>query len=427
MGLLDDEDRIPPVWERLSEIFRYPLRSACLVALGVYTFIYLLGLIFFPFYLLFMIAAYVGLYKFAADVLEATAHGWMEPPEAQSTNTSWVMVKLFGLLVGLYVGVFAIWLLTGSAFLTVFVALAFALALPAGIMIVVMTNSLLHALNPVGWARLIGRIGWAYFVAVLLLMLLGLSQGMAEALFAQLTGFGMLAQIGGFLITGYFMIASFHLMGYLIYEKHEALGVEVREPQPATVDGDSSSELLTEVEDLVADGDTDGAIAHLAQALKQGGLIAEHERYRKLLQLQGRKEELVEHAREYIPVLLYGHENPKKAMLVAEEALGLDPGFRPKEPKTVLDLARIMDQFNKHEAVLKLTSGFAREHPKHPDVAENYLLAAKALWMAREADAQALKLLRQIMARYPDHELKGDMEKLARAIETAMGGTPKPA
>lgn len=426
MSSLVQEDRIPPVWERLPQVFAYPFHPTCLASLVLYAFIYGLGF-FLPFIgLLLALVAYIGLYKFAADVLEATARGRMEPPEIQSSSTDWMLAKQFLLVVGLVVGVLGIAELTESLFFTVLSAMTAAMVLPAAIMIVVMTNSLLNALNPLNWYDVIHRIGWGYLVAVLLLMMLSFSQGVAENVVLSLAGYGFLGSITLFLVSGYFLIASFHLMGYLVYANHEDLGVDVvgdGVEKPGQSNSGASTPVLAQVESLLGQGDTDGAIACLRQNLNQGGLPEEHERYRKLLALQGRTDEMLAHAREYIDVLLYGHEDEKKAMLVMQESLRQDPKFRPKQTKTVLDLAQVLDRFQDHESVLRLTNGFANRHPKHPDVCENYYLAARALWFGRGEEKQALKILTQLQKRFPDHSKRPDIEKLARLIQGAKATT----
>lgn len=429
MGLLADEGRIPPVWERLPAIFRYPFHGTCLVTLGVYAILYFLGMVF-PLLLglILTIAAYAGLYKFSADVLEATAHGWMEPPEIQSTGSSMMLVKQFAIAVVMYGLVFLTGFLTGSAFLAITVAVICLLAWPASIMLVVMTNSLINALNPLSWFDVISRMGKAYFIAAALLGLLALSQGMAEQFLVGLTGFGMLAGVGTFLIAGYFMIASFHLMGYLIFEKHEELGIEVKGEGPSSGDEtEAASPLLGEVASLLREGETDTAIARLRQSLKQGGLLEEHDHYRKLLQLQGRNRELLEHARDYLPILLYGHEQAKKAMQLVQECLRMDPRFKPGQAKEIRDLARVLDRFEDYESVIRLTNGFARAHPRHPDVAENYYLAARAFWFGRGQKEQALGILKQLLRRYPDHPLKAEMARLATRLESGPDASASPA
>jgi len=374
-----------------------------------------------PFFFFFFLA-HIGLYKFAADSLEATAHGYLEPPEIQSPNTSWVMLKLFLLIVGLYF-MLSMVAFTGSVGLTGLVAVILAISFPAAIMILVMSNSLPAALNPIAWFTIISRMGLGYFIAVALLLLLMISQAVAESLLANLAGFSRLSAIGFFVIGAYFVIASFHLMGYLIYQNHEELGVEPRAPQARGEGSDGGSPLLAQVRGFIKEGRRDEAIDHLRRALNQGGLPEEHDKYRQLLSLKGDKKALLEHAREYIPVLLYGHEQDKKAMNLAVECLNMDPSFRPKEAKQVLDLARIMDRLGDHESIIRLTNGFAQQHPHHPDVAENYFLAARALWFGRGKGEQAKRIVSQLIKRYPDHPQVDAMQRLAEQLSSDPGVT----
>jgi tetratricopeptide (TPR) repeat protein len=421
-SLATDPDRIPPIWERLPQVFAYPLKSASLAALGLYGILFSVGIVIPVIGLLFLLGAWVGLYKFAYDVLEATARGREEPPDVQSGTTSWVLVKTFVLFFVLGFAVALIGGVTESLFLMAIVALFVVAALPAAIIILAMTNSLLNALNPLTWVGIMRVVGLPYFIASLLLFMLAISQGTAEYLLASVVGMGFLGSLGGFLIGGYFLVASFHLMGYLVHQHHEALGVDQDvEASTAKLQAESTTPLLTEADALVKEGEVDAAIALLGKNLKQGGLPEEHDRYRKLLTLQGRKEELLAHGRQYITVLLYGLEQTKKALGVAEECLKLDPRFQTAEPKQVLDMARVADDFNRHELVLRLTNGFANRHPKHPDVVENYYLAAKALFLGRGEEAKAHNILSQLQKRYPDHELREDIDRLATATAKAAG------
>lgn len=419
--LATDPDRIPPIWERLPQVFAYPLKGPCLAALLLYGILYTVGIIVPVVGLLFLLGAFVGLYKFAYDVLEGTARGREEPPEVQSGATSWVLFKTFALF---FVLIFAITMIAGvteSLLLTGLSALFAVLALPAAIIILAMTNSLINALNPVTWVGIMRVVGLPYFIASLLLFMLAASQGTAEYLLTSVVGMGLLGAVGGFVIGGYFLIASFHLMGYLVHQHHEALGVEQEVETASGLEVEGRSPLLTEVESLVKSGEVDEAVALLGRNLQQGGLPEEHDRYRKLLDLQGRKDDLLSHGRKYIPVLLYGVEQPKKALGVAEECLKIDPSFQTSEPKQVLDMARVADEYDRHDLVLRLTNGFANRHPKHPDVVENYYLAAKAFFLGRGEESKAHNILAQLQKRYPDHALREDIDRLASATGKLAG------
>ncbi|MEQ6886750.1 DUF4013 domain-containing protein [Salicola sp. Rm-C-2C1-2] len=415
-----DSSRVPPVWERLPQIFGYPFKPACLTTLGLAALLYAIGMLVPLLGLILVIVAWVVLYKFAYDVLEATARGWMTPPEIQRKSNSWVLVKTFGLFVLLGIAVTGIAIATGSMVLVATTSLFIVAALPAAIITLAMSNSLMAALNPGTWVSIMRSVGLPYFIASLLLLMLSISQGMAESMVAGVFGPNLLGQVGVFLIGGYFLVASFHLMGYLVYQHHHSLGVEqeVSAADRARAANPDLTPLLQEVEGLVADGNVGDAIDRLQREFRQSGLQPqEHERYRKLLHLQGRTEDLLAHSRAYISTLLYGLEQPKKAMSIAEEALRLDTSFQPEDPRQVRDLARLADQYEHHDLVIRLTSPFGKENPKHPHLPENYYLGAKALFEGRGDEQKALKILRQLQKHFPDHELRDRVDELAERAE----------
>ena len=68
----------------------------------------------------------------------------------------------------------------------------------------------------------------------------------------------------------------------------------------------------------------------------------------------------------------------------------------------ILPLAQTAAGKQHYDTVLKLTRGFAKHHPGHPHIVENYFLSARALAKKGERD-KAQQLLQQLLARYPDH------------------------
>ena len=77
-----------------------------------------------------------------------------------------------------------------------------------------------------------------------------------------------------------------------------------------------------------------------------------------------------------------------------------DPASLPAD--SILPLAQQAGKQQHYRTVLNLTRNFAKNHPNHPHLVENYYLAALALVKTGAVD-KALPLLQQLHTRYPDH------------------------
>ena len=100
--------------------------------------------------------------------------------------------------------------------------------------------------------------------------------------------------------------------------------------------------------------------------------------------------------------------------LIAAAARGHQPSFdliRPEleriDPETlpadsVLPLAQFAARQQHYKTVLAITRQFAKNHPEHPQLIDNYILAARALAKIGAVD-KAQQLLQQMLTRFPDH------------------------
>ncbi|WP_298642595.1 hypothetical protein [uncultured Cardiobacterium sp.] len=92
-----------------------------------------------------------------------------------------------------------------------------------------------------------------------------------------------------------------------------------------------------------------------------------------------------------------------------------DPAQLPAD--SILPLAQQAGKQQHYRAVLNLTRNFAKNHPNHPHLVDNYYLAALALAKTGQTD-KALPLLQQLHARYPDHP---HAAQIARALARLQG------
>lgn len=399
---------IVPFWNRLREISLYPLHADALLTICVLALCHLVAYL--PFGRFLDLLVWVAMYKYAFECLRASANGRLTPPESSVSvedSTGWSQIWLQFLFIAAAIAGF---LLLGPGG-GIVVLLLLGLCWPAAVMSLAMDQNLLHALNPATWLAILARLGWPYVAVVLLYFVFFASQLYAQAFAAQILP-GFLAIVIISAISHYVIVATFHLMGYLIYQYHEEVGYEPEQPpaplRRAAAD-DPDQETLDQAAQLVREGDLDGAREHVAQQLRsRGGTEALHAQYRKLLALGGRREEQLRHGREWITLLL-SQDKDRRAVDVARECLDLDPAFQPSSPDEVARIAQKAVDAGTTQVALKLLSGFGKRYPKHRDIPQNYLLAAKLLAERMGRDAEARTLLDQLAKAYPEHPLSKDI------------------
>ncbi len=419
--LVHDHGRIQPFWLRIPSFFAYPSQKSVLMVmigfsvLQIFTFIP--GVDWIVALLLWLAA-----YKYSYEVLVHTAEGHLDPPESRyMAGTDSMGLRQFLLVIGMMLMVQGVWWFTESMIISGVFALCLLLAFPAAIITLGMTRSLFAALNPITWISLISRIGGPYFLVFFFLFLMVTSVGSLEAFIApdgELM-YVLMRPIFYFL-DFYFMVAMFHLMGYMIYQYHEELGVEVTIPysRPSDRAASPDSPVISQAKDLVQEGRLAEAVDLVGGQLRsRGGTPELHEHYRKLLLLKKDKRALLEHANQYLPILLESVENPHKAVDVVAECYKMDPQFSVSYPAYVTTLAEHANRRGMHKLALLLTSGFAKRFPNHPDIPVNYLLAAKILTDRLGEDEKALAILRSLKKKYPEHPLQPEIQHYTQTLE----------
>jgi hypothetical protein len=290
-----------------------------------------------------------------------------------------------------------------------------------------MEENFSHALNPLTWLEIMGRIGGGYFAAFgLILVILASAAGVQNVLQRAALPF-IIAWPLSFFIFGYGMVAAFHLMGYLIFQYHDRLGYEPDVQQPLSrAPNDPDQAVLDDVAQALRDGEIDLAYESLRDHVRsRGGSEAVHAQHRKLARMKGDTAELIRHGKEYLPVLL-SQDKEKAALDVVRELVELDPAYQPADAEASTRLARRAAALNQTQLALRLVNGFHKRHPKSADIPANYLLAARLLSERMGKDAEAKALLTQLKAAYPNHALMGDIDALLRIID-ATPAAKKPA
>lgn len=427
---------IVPFWQRLGDISKYPLQSGAITNVLLFTVLRLADLLPLGWIggTVVSLVLWAGILKYAAEVLVVTAHGRVDAPEYSmqvGESQAWDQIKLQILLwLMLVLGMLGFGLLLGVPGMLLW-GLFVVVAIPGATITLAMTNNLWAALNPLSWVELMQAFGGPYFAVAALCGLYQLGGASAQSFAAAIPMVpGIVTFLLTWFVTHFVLVASFHLMGYLVYQYADRIGHEVkRDEAPKKLQAlraDPDQGLVDEAELMIQEGRADEAATRLREHIAtRGGTVLLHEHYRKLLKAKQDTPELLRHAQGYVQVLL-AQDNLKRGIEILQESFALDPAFSADIADDTHRLAQRASQIGQHPLALKLIAGFHKRWPKHKDIARNYLFAAKLLTEKLHRDDQALQLLTQLKAFRPDDplmpEIDAQLQFLAALAQTAKPG-----
>jgi hypothetical protein len=419
---------ILPFWQRMPRFFSYPLHWIPLLYMLFLSAASLLVHVVplprpFDFLIVFVVIA-LAFIRYAYKIFDQTAMGLLTPGMYESYDN--------GDRVSLPYKQFAIFAIIGFVVelagrvngLLFGMALIYSvLSLPATIMVLAVTRSFWAALNPFAVLRMMTTIGMPYLGLSAFVFLLSASQG-ALMSFVIPRMPPLLLPPAFALVSMYFSLIMFNMMGYVVYQYHHLLGVEIKqEPNIAGAGTRTGSRAAAgngetvSYAGLIASGQIDEALdqAYEKQRVDPEN-VAAHDRYHKLLLLSGRQERLLSHAHRYLALLL-------DKGLVAE-AIGLyramrerDPAFEPEKPAQLLRLAEAARQRRDFALALSLVNGFDKRFPKSLEIPDAYFFAAQMLCENLRRDEKARRILAMLLERYPEHPVAGKSRQLLNVLE----------
>lgn len=354
------------------------------------------------------VMVWLALYRYASEILVATARGAADPPEMVSMDAAdrlafrhvllWILATL--VVVALAVtGSGPFWLVTGCVVV--------AAVLPAATVVLTLTGSLLEGVNPARWWALVRGTGHDYEVAAGWLVLLGLVYLMADIVSARLGWLGDAVMIG---VWGWGLLGWFHLLGRLVHQHAGELGL-----------ADDGSEWVEAEEPVDTPAVNENPAALHERIRCHGGTREEHDSLHAHLRRAGKAGDLVAHARDYIPALLYSHEDPDRALDIAEHCLDADPGFCLANPAHMRDLVHAAAERERVRDALRLIGAFAETHAGHrlqPDVE----LAGCRLLVDQPGEARhAGRWLRRLAGMDLDANQKNEVRRLLERLNSPGG------
>ncbi len=453
---------VTPFWRRMPKFFLFPAARAPLiriagsaVALAVAGWVFGRNLFAAPgfatlFLLAVLLAATVFIARYGFLVIERTAAGYLHPsqyPALGAQGSPYRPYKMFLVMMVVPVLIGIVGAVFTSPLLMVLLYIGFAALLPASTIVMTMTDSFFEAINPVRALEVARKIGKPYLALCLfLLLLMASSQQAAELLMPKLVGPQIQAQAnaigpGGdlsalagtvgrtlaaaFFVAGfvgnYFFVLMCALIGYVMYQYADRLGVSVVGPGEVATSGRvSSREHQRRMRDamigqMVAAGEIREAIDMLNDDLRdRPNDLSLHARLHKLLLIEGSAPRIEDHTERYLDLLIRS-DNAKQALPLAEEAYGRKADWEPRKLEHVALLAQAALEVGKPQLAARLIRGFDKRHRMHPDIPRIYLIGAKLLVQSGDT-AQAQRILGHLVANYGESPVAAEAKRLAERL-----------
>jgi hypothetical protein len=419
--------------DRLPEVLAYPLKTDCLIVIGIYVACSLVLLLPGIIIQLLKLGLLAYLYRYCANVMQHTAMGNLDPPEhisRASDGAGWAQVWMILLL--FVIAFFMVRMLGGVG---VGLAMMILIAMPAISMSLAMDDDFFGALNPAKIVQLIAAVGSPYWVLVIFSALILVCQGFLAVWLSALPSILMEPLYNA--ISAYCSIAGFFLMGLILHQSAEKLGIEQNDTPDQTltqrrVAQDPDQAVLDEVNQLAASGQVEKAAIDLGLHIKaRGGSNLVHQRYRELLYAWNVPNKLLEHGKTWLSALI-AQEKHTEAVALYQENLKLDAQFRPSLDEEFLPLAQALAKSDAR-AALVLLNGFQTRFPKSKQIAPTLLFAAKVFAEQLHQIAPAQKILQWLQTHITSpsqlpaiHEYAAFVARLSTPVSPSMPPPPPP-
>jgi tetratricopeptide (TPR) repeat protein len=424
------EDIVEPFWYRFPKFFVYAFNPRPLILMIVLSFLSVL--LMFPSLLSLLIQTFISavFLKYAFAALKNTANGDFRPPKIDS-KTIWedfnIVFKQICIFIIIGYAFYKVTQMAGIIIGLLFLGFAI-LSMPAMIIVLVGTSSLLQAINPAMFVVMAWRIGWSYLLMYFFLILLlfaPLALGHYIAIGHQVLG--LPPKVFLFLLKlsqNYYALISYHLMGYVIFQYHEEIGYEVDfdeeeiPPEEIPSGEEESDPLLNRVDMLIKEGKLDDAISLIkSETLGAIAALGLAERYYHLLRLKEQAPDMLKHGKEYLDLLAKANQKTK-LVAVYMECISKDPNFTPN-PTTLLKAASYLNEAEKHEESLDAYSRFIKANPENPMVPKAYFLASNIFNEKLKNPGKAVKILKNVIKNYPNHDIIPHVQRYLSEIKVA--------
>jgi len=403
---------IRPFWHRISQFFLYPFQFPPLLFMLLLT---VLSIVvnrvpadIMPFGVLIELAMVMLFVKYAYVVLEHTAQGYLQAQRIHlkllTENLETPFKQLFIVFL-FFIGLSELSGLEDEALLYIGVFFT-ALVFPASVMVLAVEHRFLRAINPITLLGMIRRIGGAYFIMCLFLLILLMSAMQATDIMAEYLPQSIYMPVGNFIIM-YFTLIMFNMMGYVLYQYHEKLGYGIQQEYSEAVNSGfwphETEPALREIEILFHEGKLGEVRQRLIKLVQEHpGNMQYRERLHRLLLASSDMEGLRIYSADYIGRLML-ESRPSEAIRVFTDCYKLDKDFKFGNGRQRFAMAQLLNKNGQSRAALNLLTDLHVDFPGYEGIPDAYLLVARILCESFNEDAKARQILEFLQNRYPHH------------------------
>lgn len=432
---LGSANTVTPFWRRLTEAFKYPLNSSSMSLIVITSILSVLAVLM-PFLFILSILMYLfaagAMLKYSFTCLERTAMGEMKAPDVLEAYQGGIQLLFKLIVITLVMGVFA-----GLATYYVGVTLGGILGVialvsfPAVLIRFAQTESVLEALNPFAAIALMAAIGLPYGLLIVFVLIMMTSVGvLQEWIDAILPAGAFLVQS---IVSSYYTVVIFHLMGYMLFQYQQELGYSARsdedEDRPARSD---IERMNAKMDVLLKEGEYEKLVDLYYQSFKQfPNEACFFDRFFELLAACKKTALMSDYGLIYLEFLLR-KKRFDKLTATFKQIRFLVPDYVPHSPLMRVQLATFLRQQGDLKLAVKMLNGMHKLYPEFADLPAAYVLLADclgempdmqiqaekcrqmAVQLARRAEARKIELEQQRQAKQADAMNKSTPPKIGR-------------
>ncbi|BFM13493.1 hypothetical protein R50072_36460 [Simiduia litorea] len=411
-----------PFWRKLKEAFHYPLNGQSLtLIIGVALMTSVAAFI--PFAIVFYLMAVGALMRYSFACLENTANGKMTAPDITEAYEGGVLLifQLIGIVVIMTAAVFGVNQFLGEGLarlLAVFCILSF----PAIIILFALNRNMFDAVNPLSIIQLILSVGLSYGVLLGLILVMSASVSVIHELIGAEFSF-INALLQG-IVSNFYTIVAFHIMGYMIFQYQAELGFVAREDHGGIAKGKSEQDLHNAKIDIAL------KLGHYSQVVDLFGeankkFPNEYNYYIRCFDFLCATKQ-TDRLEKFLPFYFDFLPKAQRADQIYpsfKRALGLIPSYLPTTAKLRHQLAEQCQIKGDPKSALRMLNGIHKHFPSYAKLPAAYEVMERALGDIPNMDKQRAqcKLLIQSLK-----QKSADAEAAKQAAQAILKPKSKP-